>query len=89
MTVEPAIIMAKLKEFIIENSTDSNKSDLNQNLMDGVDFIGAGYVDSLLFVDLIEFIDETFNISVDLGKIEREAMKSFLGFCTAVARQSR
>lgn len=89
MTVDPSVLISEIKSLILENNTAYSKEELDLKLTDDVDFIGAGFIDSFLFVELIGVIDEKFNISVDLAKINRDEMKTLAGFCTAVARQAR
>ena len=87
MSIGTDALMLEIKHFIMERNTKTSKEELERNLTPDADFIGAGYVDSLIFVELIGFIDERFGISVDLGRIESRHMKSFAAFCTAVAAQ--
>ena len=82
-------IMPTIRSFILERNKSFPPSELDKKLTPDSDFITAGYVDSLLFMELIAFIDDTFNIQVNLGAFERDDMRSLSGFCAAVARQAR
>jgi acyl carrier protein len=87
MTVEAADLMSEVKIFIQDHNDRLSREELETKLTSATDFIGDEYVDSMLFVELIDFIHERFGISVDLDRIDPRAWKSFGAFCAAVAAQ--
>ncbi|MBF0540424.1 MAG: acyl carrier protein [Nitrospirae bacterium] len=74
-----------IKNFIQQKN--NNYEVINFELTDDVNFIGEGYVDSIIFIELISFVDKTFGFEIDMAKMEPNDLMNFGSFIKSLLRQ--
>ena len=65
-------IKAKIREFIVENFLYGEDNDLD----DDTSFLGEGIIDSTGILELVGFLEETFEIEVDDDELLPENLDS-------------
>ena len=75
-------IKLKIKEFIIENFLFGEESDLNND----TSFLEEGIIDSTGVLELIEFLEEEFEIEIDDEDMIPENLDSLNNLETFIAK---
>jgi len=76
-------IKSKIREFIVENFLYGEDSDLE----DDTSFLGDGIIDSTGILELVGFLEETYEIEVDDDELLPENLDSLDNVAAYLARK--
>ncbi len=74
MKIERAQIQRDIKQFVRENFL---QAETTENLPDDYPLLGKGVIDSVSMLMLINYIEETYDISFEVHEIAREEFDTF------------
>ena len=77
------IIISFIEPKLIKSGFDKNK------LIDSTDLLGEGILDSFDFIDLVVYIEDQTNISVDLSQLNFDIFTTLGGFINEVLLQQK
>lgn len=77
------IIISFIEPKLIKSGFDKNK------LIDSTDLLGEGILDSFDFIDLVVYIEDQTNISVDLSQLNFDIFTTLGGFINEVLSQQK
>lgn len=77
-------IMAVLVEYLERKKPLPNKEDISR-----IDYLAAGYVDSLGFMKFLMFMEERFDIEFDDEELESDAFRTIGGLERLVDEKQR